>query len=203
MGCELPAGKRDADVAPRTRGRDCSNRDPVPCSMATSTTAPSRILVGWLIALAGLTVLTLDVLYQAIPDVGFAEFDPVIQGALTSAFLLMAIGQGVGILPRIAYGIGTIGWGNLSVGSLVRVDEIFSIAVAITIFGCLASGIVGMIQHVYGRGSDLWFVMAMFAAALVLYNEVHGFPPPIVSLVISVLYGSLLSVAGLLIALRR
>jgi hypothetical protein len=171
--------------------------------MATSTTPPSRVLVGWLIAVAGLTVLTLTVLYQVVPGVGFAEFDVVIQGALTVAFLLMSIGQGVSILTRIAYGIATIGWGILAVGSLVRVDEIFSLAAAIAIFGILASGVIGMIQNVYGRGSDLWFLLATFAAALVLYNEVHGFPPPIVSLVISVLYGLLLSIAGVLIALRK
>jgi hypothetical protein len=171
--------------------------------MAATTTPASRVVVGWLIVLAGLTVLTTNVLVLVKHFRGYAVLSEIVTGALTIAFLLVAISKRVGVLARITYGIAAIGWGFLTVGLLLPVDNYYSDALAVALVGTLLSGIVGMIRSVYGRGTDDVFLLATIVTAIVLYNDDRGFASPTVAMVISMLYGALLAFAGTLVALRK
>jgi hypothetical protein len=171
--------------------------------MAITTTPANRVVVGWLIVLAALAALTINVLILAGPFEGFIALSEVNTGALTIAFLLVAISKRVGVFARITYAISAIGWGILTVGLLLPADSIYSDALALALVGTLLSGIVGMIRSVYGRGTDDWFLLATIITAVVLYNDNQGLPPPIVGLVIGMLYAALILLAGTLIALRK
>jgi hypothetical protein len=171
--------------------------------MAITTTPANRVVVGWLIVLAALAALTINVLILAGPFEGFIAPSEVNTGALTIAFLLVTISKRGGIFARISYAISAIGWGILTVGLLLPADSIYSDAIALALVGTLLSGIVGMIRSVYGRGTDDWFLLATIITAVVLYNDNQGFPSPTVAMVISMLYAALLLLAGTLIALRK
>ena len=67
----------------------------------------------------------------------------------------------------------------------------------------VASGIVGIIQHVYSRGANLWYLLASIFVAIVLFNVLHGFLSGVLGEIVSALYGVLLLIAGVTIALRR
>jgi hypothetical protein len=91
----------------------------------------------------------------------------------------------------------------LLIGSFVNLGTVFTIGVVLALVGTLLSGIVGIIQHVYSRAADLWYLLASIVVAVVLFNQLHGFLSGTLALIVSGLYGLLLLLAGIFIALRK
>ena len=170
----------------------------------TTTTAARRPLVGWLIAIAGLAALLAFALVLVAPSVHASWLGLIADIALTIAFVFMAIGKGAGVFVRILYAIGAVGWAILAISGFgVSLGTVLTIGVVLALVGTLLSGIVGIIQHVYSRGANLWYLLASIFVAIVLFNVLHGFLSGVLGEIVSALYGVLLLIAGVTIALRR
>ncbi|HEX4444758.1 MAG TPA: hypothetical protein VHZ81_14410, partial [Galbitalea sp.] len=169
----------------------------------TTTTPARRPVVGLLLAVAGVAALLAILFVFIAPSLGGAWLGIIADAALFLAFLFMAIGRGAGVFIRVLYAIGAVGWAILLIDSFVSLGTVYTIGVVLAIVGTLLSGIVGIIRHVYSRSADLVYLLAAIVVSIILFNQLHGFLTGTLAIIVSVLYGLLLLVAGIFIALRK
>jgi hypothetical protein len=180
--------------------------------MTTTTPAPRRPLVGVLYALAGLLILT-EVLFAWLdPSMSSQWLVILTDGAMTLAFLFVAVGSATPHLTRVLFSvaaigwalsvIGAVGWANNGSDVLSSVGGFGTITVVLALIGSLGGGILAFAQHVFGQVANLVFLIAMIVTAVLLADNLYPVLPALVAEITNVLFGIALLVAGIVIAVR-
>ena len=173
--------------------------------MAKSRTARAFPLAAVLLIVAG----ALYLLELLLSHVGVLSLDTVLLFlaylALGVGFVVLFLWRTIGLLLRVAFIVGAVGWVLLAIsvvaalgGGLVVVAEILALA------GTLVAGIIAFVRHVFSGSADVAFLVLAIVAAILLFFPLFGIAiSAAFSLILAILFGAMLVVAGLFITWRR
>lgn len=170
--------------------------------MATTRTS-SRPVVGILFIVAGaLTLLALLLSYVA-PGAAPSWFSLLTFLALGIAFLLMALSKSLNTLERVAFIVGAVGWFILVLISLAAIGGLLTLALILALVGSLGAGILVWQHSTFTRRTNLWFLIAMIITAIYLLNLLLPFVPGVLSVLLVLLFGAALVIAGYFVLQRK
>lgn len=171
--------------------------------MATTRTA-NRPIVSWLFIVSGVVFL-LGVLFSYVAKSASGTWVPFLaELALGIALLLLFLGKTASLVLRAAYIVAAIGWILLAISAIASLGSaVTTIAIYLALIGTLVAGVVGFMRHVWGRNSDLAFLIASILIALTLIDRLHGFLGGTLTTIITVLFAALLVVTGYFLLRRR
>jgi hypothetical protein len=173
--------------------------------MATSRTARNRPLISWLFIIAGALLLIEFIFTLVAPTMTSAWLLFLAFAALAVAFALLAPSRSADLLLRIAFVVAAVGWALLALAEIIPgFGTVLSIASVLALIGTLVAGILVFLRHFFTRNADIAFLIAAIAGALLLLDDIrHGFLPAILVTILTVLFGALLVVTGVVMQRRR
>jgi hypothetical protein len=173
--------------------------------MATTRTSGGSSLVGWFFLASGVIYL-LGILFNDLVHAltgGFWNF---------IAFLLLAVGffllflWRTSLLLRVAFIVAAVGWALLGIGQIAALGTTVGyIATLLALIGTLVAGILVFVRHLFWRNADIAFLVMAIIAALWLLGFIGwiGFLGGTLGLILAIIFGIMLVVAGLFIQRRR
>ncbi len=167
--------------------------------MATTRTSNSRT-VGWLFVASGVLYL-LALLLGAIGHVGkFGVWlDFFAYALLAVAFVILFLWRSLDILLRVALIVAAVGWALVAIDELPGVNFAPFLGLILALVGTLVSGIVIFIRHIFTRRAAAAFLVLAIIAALDLLIILTGVLG-VLGTILSILFGIVLVVVGVLIA---
>jgi hypothetical protein len=174
--------------------------------MANPGRRTDRPLLGWLIVVAG--VLFAIVLLLALGLSTTSDFTSRLVTlavlALAAAFAAVALTVPVGLIGRIAFWVGALGWVLLALGGIADLGVVGQVAAGLAGVGSLVGGILLFVRRGLSRRAGLFFLIAMIVAALYLLPfAVPGLITGTLPFFITIAFAVLLIAAGALIVQKR
>ena len=125
--------------------------------------------------------------------------------ALAVAFVILFLWRSIGILLRVAFIVGAVGWALLALATIAAVGGgLVVIADILALAGTLVAGIIVFARHAFSRRADVAFLVLAIIAAILLFFPLFSIAlSATFALILSILFGAMLVVAGLFISWRR
>jgi hypothetical protein len=173
--------------------------------MATSRTAQNRPLVSWLFIIAGALLLIEFIFTLVAPTMTSSWLLFLAFAALAVAFALLAPSRSADLLLKVAFVVAAVGWALLALAEVIPgFGTVLSIASVLALVGTLVAGILVFLRHFFTRNADIAFLIAAIAGALLLLDDIrHGILPSVLVTILTVLFGALLVVTGVVMQRRR
>jgi hypothetical protein len=172
--------------------------------MANTRTARSFPLAAWLFVASGILFL----LELLLSHVGVTALDVILVFlaylALAVAFVILFLWRSVDLLLRVAFVVAAVGWALLALDTLTYLGAaVVTIAEILALAGTLVAGIIAFIRRVFGRRSGIAFlVLAIVAAIWLLTILVATGIGATFALILAILFGAMLVVAGFFMTRR-
>jgi hypothetical protein len=173
--------------------------------MANTRTARSFSLAAVALIVAGVLYL----LELLLSHVGVTTLDTILVFlsflALAVAFLILFLWRSIGILLRVAFIVGAVGWALLALATIAAVGGgLVVIAEILALVGTLVAGIIVFVRHAFSGRADVAFLVLAIIAAILLFFPLLGIAiGAVFALILSILFGAMLVIAGLFISWRR
>ena len=173
--------------------------------MAKTRTARGFSLAAVLLIVAG----ALYLLELLLSHVGVLSLDTVLLFlaylALGVAFVVLFLWRSIGILLRVAFIVGAVGWVLLAISVVAAVGGgLLVIAEILALAGTLVAGIVAFVRHVFAARSDVAFLVLAIVAAILLFFPLFGIAiGAAFGLILAILFGAMLVIAGLFMTWGR
>ncbi len=172
--------------------------------MATSRTSGGSSLVGWFFLASGIVYL-LGLLFNDIVHSLTGGFWNFIAFALLAVGFFLLFLWRTSMLLRVAFIVAAVGWALLAIGSVASLGAVATLAVLLALIGTLVAGILVFVRHLFWRNADIAFLVMAIIAALWLLGFIGwiGVLGGTLGLILAIIFGIMLVVAGLFINRRR
>jgi len=174
--------------------------------MAKTRTSNTHPLAAWALIASGVLFL-LGILFSHIGISGtVGQIVLFLAYALLAvAFVVLFLWRSIDILLRVAFIVGAVGWALLALSIIATVGGgLILIAAILALVGTLVAGVIVFARNIFSRSSSIAFLVLAIIAAILLLPSVFTFAlDTTLAIIIDIVFGAMLIVAGFFMYRRR